>query len=159
MKTLKYATLLFAAALAISGLSALNSRAADSPGENNAPGARFREHLKEKLDLSDDQFAQIKSQLVSDKANLTRLLNRMQNARTQLRAAIQQPGATETSVRAAAARLSTVESDLAVERFKLWGKISPLLTADQRVKLARLEAGLDQFIEHAIDRIDFNLSQ
>jgi Spy/CpxP family protein refolding chaperone len=159
MKTLKYAAILGAAALALAGLFALNSRAAQAAKPDQSSGSRLRERIKEKLNLSEEQITQIKSELKSEKSNLTDLLTRLHDARSQLRAEIQKSGATEASVREAAAKLSAVESDLAVERLKLHAKISPLLTADQREKLAQLEAGLDQFVERAISRIDERLSE
>lgn len=159
MKILKYAALTLAAALVIGSVFALNSRAAQTPAGNGPFGGKALERVKAKLDLSDDQVAKIKSQLVSEKDNITALLNRLHSAHTQLRAAIRKPDATETSVREAAARLAVAESDFAVERLKLYGKISPILTADQREKLAGLEAGIDQFIERAINRVDTALSE
>jgi Spy/CpxP family protein refolding chaperone len=158
MKILKSAALALAAALAIGGGFAPNSRAAESTADGPFSG-QLGERIKEKLDLSDDQLAQIKNQFKSEKDNLTTLLTRLHAAHTQLRAAIHKADATETSVRAAAAQLSAVEADLAVERLKLYGKISPVLTADQREKLAGVEAGIDQFIERVINRIDTALSE
>jgi Spy/CpxP family protein refolding chaperone len=145
--------------LVFGGGSALNSRAADSAVAARPFGGKLGERIQEKLDLSDDQLAQIKAQFQSEKDNITGLLTRLHAAHTQLRAAIQKSGATETSVREAAAQLSAVESDLAVERLKLYGKIGPILTADQRQKLAVVEAGIDQFIERVINRIDSALSE
>ena len=160
MKTLKYATLTAViAALAIGCLFALNGRAAQSASADGPIGSKLRERVKEKLNLTDDQLAQIKQQLKSEKGNITGLLTRMHDAHTGLRTEIQKPNASETSVREAAAKLSAVESDLAVERLKLHGKISPILTADQRAKLVQMEAGIDQFVERAIDRVDTKLSE
>ena len=159
MKNLKYAALTVAVALAIGGLFARNSRAAESTDGSGSVGGKFGERVKEKLNLSDDQVTQIKEQFKSEKDNITSLLNRLHDAHGHLRVAIQKPDATETSVREAAAQLSAVESDLAVERLKLWGKIGPILSADQRVGLAQLEAGVDQFIERVINQIDSNLSE
>jgi Spy/CpxP family protein refolding chaperone len=160
MKTLKYAALAVAiATLALGGLFAFNSRAAQAAATDSPTGSKWRERIKEKLNLTDDQVAQIKQQLKSEKGNITALLTRMHDARTGLRAEIQKAGASETSVREAAAKLSAVESDLAVERLKLFAKISPILTADQRAKLAQMEAGIDQFVERAINRADTKPSE
>jgi len=159
MKTLKYLALVGAAALAIGGLFAFNSGAAQSAATDSTTKGKLRERVKEELNLTDDQLAQIKSQLKSEKGNITALLKRLRDARGQLRSAIQKPDANETSVRDAAAKVSVVESDFAVERLKLYGKISPILTADQRAKLAQLEVGMDQFIDRAIERMDTKLSE
>jgi Spy/CpxP family protein refolding chaperone len=159
MKTLKYLALTAAVALAIGGMFALNSRAAQSASDDGALGGKLRERVKEKLNLSEDQLAKIKTQLKSEKDNITSLLTRLHDAHAQLRTEIHKAGATEASVREIAAKVSAVEADLAVERLKLYGKISPILTADQRAKLAEFEAGIDQFIERVINRIDSKLSE
>jgi len=159
MKTLKYLAPVAAVALAIGGAFVLNSRAAQDAGGDGALGGQLRERVKEKLNLSPDQLAKIKSDLKAEKENITSLLTRLHDTRAQLRAAIHKADATEASVRDAAAKVSTVEADLAVERLKLYGKISPILTADQRAKLADFEAGIDQFIERVISRIDSKLSE
>ena len=143
--------------LALGGVFAFTSRAALSDGDNS-PGGDFRERVRQKLNLTDAQLAEIKIQLKAERSNLSDLLTRMHDARAALRAEIQKADATEASVRQAATKVSAVESDLAVERLKLHAKISPILTADQRAKLAELEANVDQFIERAISRIDAKLS-
>jgi Spy/CpxP family protein refolding chaperone len=158
MKTFKYAALIAAVVLAMGGLFAPTTRAAQST-TNGSPSGKLRERVKEKLNLTDDQLAQIKTALKSEKENIKSLLTRLHEAHAQLRAAIHQTGATETVVREAAAKVAAVESDLAVERLKLYGKISPILTADQRAKLAQYEAGMDQFVENVINRIDSKLSE
>lgn len=159
MKTLKYFALLTAALLAIGGVFALNSRAAQSASDDDAPGGKLGERVKEKLNLSPDQLAKIKSELKAERDNITSLLTRLHDTHTQLRTEIHKADATEASVRDAAAKVSAVEADLAVERLKLYGKISPILTADQRAKLADFEAGIDQFIERVISRINSKLSE
>jgi Spy/CpxP family protein refolding chaperone len=159
MKTLKYAALVAAAVLGIAGFLALSARAAQASDPDGALAGKLRERVKQKLNLTDDQLARIKVQLKSEKDNITSLLTRLHDARAALRAEIQKPDATETSVREAAAKLSAVQSDLAVERLKLHAKISPILTADQRAKLADMEANLDQFIDRLIARVDTKLSE
>jgi Spy/CpxP family protein refolding chaperone len=75
-----------------------------------------------------------------------------------LRDAIQSSGATEASVRAAAAKVATVEADLAVERLKLYGRISPILTADQREQVKQFQSKIDDFLDGAINRLSERLS-
>ena len=159
MKTLKYAAIAVVMFLAAGSLFLLNSRAAQSAVGDGPPNGKLRERIKQKLNLTDDQVAQIKSQLKFEKDNLKSLLTRLHDTRIQLSAEIQKPDASETSVREAAARLSAVESDLAVERLKLYSKINPILTADQRAKLAQFEVGIDQFFERAISRMGTRLSE
>jgi Spy/CpxP family protein refolding chaperone len=158
MKTLKYVVLAVAIVLTAGGLFVFTSRAAQSTA-NDSLGGRWRERMKQKLNLTDGQLSQIKSQLKAEKDNITSILNRLHDARTELRAAIQKPDATEATVREAAAKVSVVESDLAVERLKLYGKISPILTADQKAELEQIEAGIDQIVDRVINRIDTKLSE
>src|ERR1700744_5720751 len=107
MKTLKHLAFTAAIALAIGGALALNSRAAQTGSDEGAPGGKLRERVKEKLDLSEDQLAKIKSELKSEKGNITSLLTRLHDAHAQLRAEIHKSDATEASVRDAAAKVST----------------------------------------------------
>jgi Spy/CpxP family protein refolding chaperone len=83
----------------------------------------------------------------------------MHDARVALRTEIQKPDASEASVREAATKLAAVEADLAVERMKLHGKISPILTAEQREKLSEFQAGVDQFVDRLIDRAHKRLGE
>lgn len=50
-------------------------------------------------------------------------------------------------------KLAAVEADLAVERRKLYGRISPILTADQHEKLKALEARVDEMVDGLLERI------
>jgi Spy/CpxP family protein refolding chaperone len=158
MKTFKWLALTLAVALSAGGVFVLTSRAAEAAAQRPLAG-KLRERAKEKLGLTDSQIGQIKQQLKSEKDNITTLLTRLHDARATLRAEIQKTDASETSVREAAAKLSAVESDLAVERLKLHGKISPILTADQREKLSQLQAGLDLLVSRAIERADKKLAE
>lgn len=151
MKTLRIAALV-AVALTAGGLFALNSRAAQTAQSADNATGKWRERIKEKLNLTDDQIAQIKSQVKSEKGNITSLLSRLRNARSQLRAEMQKSDATESSVRTASAQVASVQGDIAVERLKLRAKINPILTADQRAKLDQLKAGIDQLVKRAIER-------
>lgn len=159
MKLVKYLALAGGVAIAAAGVFALNSRASQATADDQAVGGKWRQRVREQLNLSDDQVAKIEEQLKAEKGNITGLLTRLHDAREQLRTEIQKPDATETSVREAAAKVSAVESDMAVERMKLHAKISPILTADQRARLGKLEAGDDQFIERAIARRNTRLEE
>jgi len=152
MKALKYALLSTALAVAMSGMLVWNARAAQSASADGSTRGKWRERVKEELNLTDNQVAQIKAQLQSERGILLVVMKRMHEAQAGLRAEIQRPGATDASVRAAAARVSAVESDLAVERLRLYEKISPILTPDQRAKLAHMQEGIDELVGHALER-------
>src|SRR5262249_34574459 len=144
MKTAKWLTLTLAAAVCAGGLLAYTSRAVDSPAAQDSPVRGLLARAKEKLNLSDDQVAQIRAQLQGERPTLKDLLSKLPDARMGLRTAIRANDANEGGVRAASAKVAAIESDLAVERLKLFGKISPILTADQRAKLSDLEGRFDQ---------------
>lgn len=115
--------------------------------------------IESALGLTDQQTTQIRAILKAEKDTLTHLLTRLHEARIGLRQAIRAPGATEASVRAASAKVAAVASDLAVERFKLHGKINPILTDEQRSKIAAWEQRLDDFIDNVINRVGQRLAE
>ena len=121
-----------AAGLAAGGLNVPTSRGAESASARHALREHVLERVKEKLGLTDEQIEKIKAELKADKDTLKSEVTQLHQARVGLRAAIQAADATETSVRAAAAKVAAAEADFAVERFKLYGKINPILTAEQR---------------------------
>jgi Spy/CpxP family protein refolding chaperone len=153
MKTNRFLIIATAAAIFAGGLTAIKTFAAAS----SAPAPlrqRIFQRIAEKLDLTDDQKAQIKSILSGEKDTLQPLLAQLNDARKNLRAAIQAGDANETTVRAASARVAVVEADLAVERMKIFGKIVPTLTDEQRHKIADFEQRTDDFADNAIAQFD-----
>ncbi len=154
MKTSKKWLVVTAAiALCTGGLAVFKTHAAERPLAGRAMRGQFLERAKEKLGLSDDQVSQIKAQLLAEKDNLKGLITKLHDARVGLREAIQASDATETTVRAASAKVASVEADLAVERLKLFGKISPILTEEQRDKVKEFQSRIDDFLDGAISRI------
>ena len=147
-----------AAALTAVGLFVFKTQAAESSAAQRPARAQWLERAREKLGLTDDQVARIKTALQGDVETVKDVITRFHDARMALRDAIQSPGATEASVRAAAANVAAVEADLAVERFKLYGKISPILTADQRQQVKQFQSKIDDFLDGAIVRLGDRLS-
>lgn len=149
MKTKLFIFTLAAAVLA-GGLIATKTLAAGST--ESAPfRGNFFQRIAEKLNLTVDQKSQIKSILAGEKDPLKPLLAALHDARKNLRAAIRASDASEASVRAASATVASAEADLAVERLKLYGKIAPILTEEQRQKIAGFEQRVDEFVDAAID--------
>lgn len=146
-------------AACVGGLMLYNAPAQDNDSSTGQGGGRLAQRAREKLGLTDEQLLQIKDVLKSEKTNITSLLSRMRDRRADLRAAIRAAGANETTVRAASAKVAAVEADVAVERMKLFQQISPILTEDQRAKVAALQSNLDSFIDRAIQRIDDPLGE
>lgn|SRR5690348_18121339 len=149
MKTNKWITLTVVTAFNIVGLTTTPSLAADA----NAPAhGRFFQRIAQKLNLTDDQKAQIKTVLRSENDTLKPLLGQLHVARENLRAAIRAGDANETTVRAASARVAAVEADLAVERMKIFAKIAPILTDEQRRQISEFEQRADDYVDRAIAR-------
>jgi len=116
-----------------------------------AHGGYFH-RLAQRLNLTDDQKAQIKAVLRSERDTLRPLLGQLHAARANLRAAIQAAAANETTVRAASAQVAVIEANFAVERMKIFAKIAPILTDEQRQQLSELEQRADDFADRAIAR-------
>lgn len=159
MKTIKFLTIISAATLVAGGLIVLNAHAAEK-GEGaqhrRFGGGQLLERAKEKLGLSEDQVSQIKTVVGGQRENIADLVARFRDARVGLRDAIQAKDATEESVRAAAAKVAAVESDMAVQRLKLSREISPILTDEQRTKFVELQSHIDGLIESGIGRMREN---
>ena len=151
MKMNKMLGIAMAATVCFGGLGGYNAKAADA--SERPARARILERVKEKLDLTDEQVAQIKAQLGQEKETLKNLVLKMHEARVGVREAIRASNATEAGVRAAAAKVGAVQADLAVERFKLYGRINPILTNEQREKLKTMESRIDEWVENAVSRI------
>lgn len=156
MKT-KYLILTLAAAFAVGGFIYKANAV-----ERSAP-SRFRgtilQRAVEKLELTDAQKQQIKAELRTEKDTLKELLGRLHEARQELREAIRASDATEAKVRAASSKVAAVQSDLAVERLKLHGKIAPILTEKQKAKIAEFEARVDEFVTEVLERIGERLTE
>lgn len=129
-----------------------NAFGADS-AVSERPRGQILERIREKLDLSDDQVSQIKAELGAERDTLKTLISKLHEARVGVREAIRATNASETSVRAAAAKVGAAQADLAVERFKLYGRINPILTDEQREKVKQWESQIDDWVEGAVNRL------
>lgn len=160
MKTNKILILATAATIIVGGLITTRSLAADdsAPATTSLRG-QILKRIAEKLNLTDDQKSQIKTILSGEKDTLKTLLAQLHDVRKGMRAAIQASGANETSVRAASAKVAGVEADLAVERMKIYGKIAPVLTDEQRQQISDFTQRADDFADNAIANIGDGLAE
>jgi Spy/CpxP family protein refolding chaperone len=140
-----------AAALVAGGLIATKTFAGNSAAPPRA--GKILQRVAEKLNLTADQKAQIKTILTGEIDHLKPLLAALHGARTNLRAAIRASDADDSSVRAASAKVAAAEADLAVERMKLYGEIAPILTDEQRQKIAAFEQRADELVDSVIARM------
>jgi Spy/CpxP family protein refolding chaperone len=140
-----------AAAILAGGFAAVKAYAAE---DSVAPTrGKILQRIAEKLNLTGDQKAQIKTIFTGEKENLQPLVVAVHQARVGLRTAIRAGDATEASVRAASGKVAAAEADLAVERMKIYAKIAPVLTDAQRKELADMQASADEFADNLIARI------
>jgi len=155
MKTIKLLTIATAAAIIAGGLTSAPAQDTGDSAAGTRPGrGQILQRIAKKLNLTDDQKSQIKAVWGGEKDTLKSLFGQLHDARKNMRAAIHANGAKEADVRAAAAKTASVEADLAVERMKLYGKIAPILTDEQRRKIADLEQRFDNVVGGAIARLD-----
>jgi len=144
--TLHSITLL--AGFAAGGLSLLSAQ--NSAGNQPQWHQRGWAKAQDKLGLTADQVAKIQSELRPEKETLRTLALKLHDNRIALRRVIKQSTASEADVRAAAAKVSAVESDLAVLQARLHARIAPLLTRDQLDKIAAGEQKRDEFVDTMI---------
>jgi Spy/CpxP family protein refolding chaperone len=114
---------------------------------------------KEKLGVTDEQVAKIKSEVITEKDNITELLHRLHAARTELRKTIQKADTTENEIRGAAAKVAAVEADAAVLHAKLQKKIALVLTTEQQSKLKEMRGKAGWFADRFIDKIGEKLGE
>jgi Spy/CpxP family protein refolding chaperone len=152
MKT-NHLIMILAAAVTVGGFIVYQAKAFERGEAGRFRGGPILKRVAERLNLSDEQRAQIKAVLRNDQDALINLFTQLHAARKGLREAIHASDANESSVRAAAAKVAAVEADLAVERLKLHGKINPILTDEQRENAAEMEKHLDEFVDGIISRI------
>ncbi len=143
---------LLTAAIAVTlvGFTVYKVHAAQS---ERAARAGVLQRIVKGLDLSEDQIEKIKTELRAEKETLVPLVKNLHQSRTALREAIHAKDATETSVREAASKVASAESDLAVERMKISAKINPILTAEQIEKVKEFESKADEAFFGILKRI------
>jgi Spy/CpxP family protein refolding chaperone len=149
-------TMAMAAGLLLGGLTLNSFAAADRALPRRGEVA---ERVKEKLGLTDEQVKKIKSEVASEKSDISDVAHRLHTARTELRETIQKPDATENEIRGASAKVAAVEADAAVLRAKLHKKISPVLTSEQQGKIKKAQKHVGQLVDRIIDRIGERLSE
>jgi Spy/CpxP family protein refolding chaperone len=148
MKRRNWYAIAVAVVLCAGGFVPIKAQAAE-------PGARTQlmEKVKEKLGLTDEQVAKLNEQLQGEKEVLKQLISKLHDSKLELRSAIHLSDASESSIRAACAKVAAVEADLAVERHKVFAKINPILTSEQREKAKEFMGKIDDFIDGAINRL------
>ncbi len=100
-----------------------------------------------RLNLTDAQRDQVKSVVDSHGAELRPLAEKAMTTRRALEQAVTADAIDEGAIRAKAADVATVESDMAVARARVHADILQVLTPDQRAKLKELQAEMEKRAE------------
>jgi len=93
-----------------------------------------------RLDLTDSQKEQVKQILDSQQDQQKALREREAAARDALETVSTSGTFDEGAIRARAAELANVESDMAVERARIYNDVFQILSADQQTRLKALQA-------------------
>ena len=100
---------------------------------------RIFSRLARVLSLTDDQQTQVKDVLRAHQAEIEAQLTASQTARQALHAAVIAQPFDEAAIRARAADVGKAQADGAVLFAKIRGEIDPILTADQKAKVATFQ--------------------
>ena len=92
------------------------------------------------LDLSDAQKQQVRDIMQRHRQQSQPVMDRLQQAMQAQRAAINAVPVNEAAVRQAAAGLTAVEADMAVDQARMHADIFSILTVEQQEKAKQLEA-------------------
>ncbi|MGO9403987.1 MAG: Spy/CpxP family protein refolding chaperone [Terriglobales bacterium] len=103
------------------------------------PGGDFR-HMLRQLDLTPDQHSQVKAIFEKEKPTLQPLMQQMRQNHQAMKA-LQASGAfDEAKTRTLATQNAQTMIELQVEHARMQSEIMQILTADQKAKLAQIEA-------------------
>jgi periplasmic protein CpxP/Spy len=109
-------------------------------GPHGFGGPRSFHHMLKQLNLTSDQQTQVKAIWEKEKPTLQPLMQQMRQNHTAM-SALQASGPfDEAKTRALATQNSQTMVELQVEHARMKSEIMQILTADQKAKLAQLEA-------------------
>ena len=115
-------------------------------GQKGHQGGHFFQRMARELNLSDQQRAEAKTLFEQGRAEHKPLMDAMGGERRKLQSLIHSGNADEAAIRAQAAKVAAVQSDLAVLRGQQAKQFAALLTPDQAAKLKELrEKGKGHF--------------
>ena len=97
-------------------------------------------HMLKQLDLTSDQKSQVKAIWEKEKPTLQPLMQQMRQNHTAMKALQASGPFDEAKTRALATQNSQTMIELQVEHERMKSEIMQILTADQKTKLAQLEA-------------------
>ncbi len=119
-------------------------------------GHQFHRYFKKmatELGLTDQQKAQIKEIFKKERAEMKPIMTRMITERRNLRTLVQADKIDEAAIRAQAAKLATIEGDLAIQHAKVAGQIRAILTPAQVEKFKALQKERDKKLDKRHERM------
>jgi Spy/CpxP family protein refolding chaperone len=125
---------------------------ADTTNEVGFSKSRFALRLKQ-LGVTADQKAEVKTILRKYQPTVGPLIKEVVTERRALRDAIHAPTIDETAIRAQAAKVASLESDLAVQRAHVSHDIRAVLTPEQLQKVKEMEIDVDARIDGFLHRV------
>lgn len=138
------------AALTVGGFFAFPSHA-DTNEVVSAKG-RFKKQLA-RLGATDEQKAQVRAILRKYQPTAEPLIQQVVTERRALRDAIRAETIDETAIRAQAAKVASLEADLAVQRAHVAHDIRAVLTPEQLQKWKDMQTDVDARIDGFLHRI------
>lgn len=142
MKSTRIRILTIGAAVALVVAAAL----AQGMHGHGGPGGDFHRMLKQ-LDLTTDQHSQVKAIFEKEKPALQPLMQQMHQNHAAMRALGASGPFDEAKTRALATQNSQTMIDLQVEHARIKSEIMQILTADQKAKLAQIEAKHEEHMQ------------
>jgi len=112
---------------------------AQGPHGFGGPDGDFH-HMLKQLDLTSDQQSQVKAIFEKEKPTLQSLMQQMRQNRDAMKALEAAGSFDEAKTRALATQNSQTMIELQVEHARVKSEIMQILTADQKTKLAQIEA-------------------
>lgn len=141
--------------LTLTGLlcaSAFAYRAHAASAEHR-PGRAFIAEKLTALSMTDAQKQQVLNILRHHQPTAGPLLQQLVAERRQLRDTVRAGTVNEPAIRAQAAKVASLEADLAIERAHIVQEIKPVLTAEQVTKLQAMQGDVDERIDGWLSRV------
>lgn len=124
-------------------LLAVAAAIAQGPHGFGGPGGGFH-HMLKQLDLTTDQHSQVKAIFEKEKPTMQPLMEQMRQNREAMKALEASGPFDEVKTRALATQNAQTMVELQVEHARVKSQIMQILTADQKAKLAQIEANRDE---------------
>jgi periplasmic protein CpxP/Spy len=126
--------------LTIAAAVLLAAAAAIAQGRHGYGGPGGFHHMLKQLDLTADQHSQVKAIFEKEKPTLQPLMQQMRQSHQAMKALEASGPFDEAKTRALATQNSQTMVELQVEHARIKSEIMQILTADQKAKLAQIEA-------------------